>query len=267
MEYYYRLLEDLPESYYWAGFLMADGCSNKPSHIRLQLANKDKSHLIKYGQFIGDVNIKCTTQKLQKYPNKIYRSCYLDIYNYVFVTLFKEKFDWKNKKTYNPPNNIILNVDDKLFLSFLIGYIDGDGCIQYQTGRTDPKISLHVHSSWLDFVTYINNRLNIIYTYTHIKPPHILNNGFVRYDIGCMRTIRELKKFAIDNDLPILERKWNKIDLNRLHKFEKRDLLIQQIKELRSQGYKLTEVAQKLNINYDTMCSHIYHKNIKSKTV
>lgn len=251
----HKLLQDTPESYYWAGFLLADGCAKRQNGIRLQLAEKDADHIKTYAKFINN------NQNINKVTNNNFISYYIDFINRDVVTKFRTKFDWRDKKTHNPPTtNIIKWLDTNLFLSLLIGYIDGDGCIQYQSGRVDPKISIHIHNSWLDFVNTINNRLNLIYDYTSIKPPRMLKTGFVRYDIGCFRTIKKLKQFGLDNKLPILERKWNKIDLNRLHKFEKRDLLIEQAKNLQSQGLKLLNIALELNINYNTLCYHLYHK-------
>ena len=45
-----RLLEETPETYYWIGFLMADGCisfnqSRNDYHLSLAISQKDKEHL------------------------------------------------------------------------------------------------------------------------------------------------------------------------------------------------------------------------------
>lgn len=39
------LLEDTNESYYWAGFIAADGCINKHSRLTVVLSIKDFEHL------------------------------------------------------------------------------------------------------------------------------------------------------------------------------------------------------------------------------
>lgn len=257
----HNLLRDTVEAYYWAGMLLADGASSKPQHIRLQLSEKDKDHLVKYGNYIGKNDIKESYTKSST-SSKKYKSYYINLFDKDVVLQFKQKFEWINQKSYNPPSKHILeNMDNDLFLAFLVGFIDGDGSIRIHTNRTDPIISIGMHSSWLDFLNDINNRLNTIFKYTQIKPAYILSNsGYARYEIGCMRTIRSLKQFIIDHNLPILSRKWDRVDINRLHKYEKRDMLIQQAKQLKQEGLTLKQIAKKLNVNFNTLNWHFYNK-------
>lgn len=109
------------ESAYWAGFISADGYiynpnnRNSQSSLTIELANKDKNHLIKLGNDIGK-NItyydKHNSCKLRITSNKICK----DLENYKI---------YQNKSlTLRFPENI----DKNNIHHFIRGYFDGDGC-------------------------------------------------------------------------------------------------------------------------------------------
>lgn len=254
---YEKLLKETNEAYYWAGFLISDGYCGKKDYLRLALSIKDFDHLNKLSLFIK----RKKPINIHKIKNTNFSKCYIDIGKYKsdFGLIYCKKFDWKKRKTYNPPDIEYLPKDNDLFLSWFAGMVDADGCIQNQSGRKDFKISFHTHKSWLPVYEYINNKLNEIYNITKIKPPFILNSGYLRYDIACIRTVQEIKKFALKEKLPILERKWNIVDLNYIHRYNKKDILVKKIKSMRQQNYKLKEIAEILSIPYHTICYHLYH--------
>jgi hypothetical protein len=251
--YYKKLLSEELESYYWAGFLIADGTHN--CGIRIALSLKDIEHLQKLADYVDRKN-PINTYNIK---NSSHSFCYIDLGNKDFGLEYTKKFGWKKRKTYNPPEIDKIPIDKDKFLSWFIGFIDADGCIQYQTGRKDFKISIHLHSSWLEIIKHINNRLNELFDYTKIKQPSILKTGFLRYDIACIRTIKDLKNFSISKNLPMMERKWNKVDLNYLHKYEKREILYNNIVRLRKQGYSLKNTAMELGITYHNLTGCLYN--------
>lgn len=117
------------------GFLLADGnfCDNK---VRLTLAIKDKDHLYAFAKYINynspitesDINVILASKNVEIVP----KIC--------------EKFDIKSNKTYFPPKTITSFSED-LQYCLLAGFIDGDGCISYQSGRTDFILRIKNHSS------------------------------------------------------------------------------------------------------------------------
>lgn len=206
-----RLLEETPEAYYWAGFIMADGYINhKTWNFKITLSLKDKSHLEKLSQFI-DVKIIDGKSNLNgdNFYNVTINKC-----NKNDISKIIEKFDYRDKKTYNPPN-IHIERDD-LFLSFFIGYFDGDGTI----GNGNNQIRILCNDAWMDLLDKWFLRC---WNLAGCK----INNNIVKVPKSKMVTIRKsnlcsigtknsqfvwfLKNKAIEMGIPILKRKWDKL--------------------------------------------------------
>ena len=227
----YKLLEENPISYYWLGFLMADGHFSKKGWIYLSLANLDAPHVQKFSDYIEGPKI-CLLQK------KSQSRC--TVKNKDVVKQLSEKFNISNRKTYEPCNIKGIK-DDKLFLAWLIGFIDGDGTI-VQRRSNSQYIKIAVHSSWTDNLDYIYKRVQSI-SRIRCHPPSLDGRGYIHIRFGRIELLQYLKKFAIENNLPILTRKWDKIDLN------KKLPMKYFMKQLRNSGKNAKEIAETLNIS------------------
>jgi hypothetical protein len=119
---------------YWGGYLAADGCLVKDGNsyvVRLKLGVKDVHVLEKLKQ---DLNYEgrvlfYKSKYIYKGENKETNICLL---KFSSETIFEDLFYWYNltpNKTFTLefPNRI---EDVDILLSFIIGYIDGDGCIK-----------------------------------------------------------------------------------------------------------------------------------------
>ena len=199
------LLENTILSYYWIGFILADGHIENKRRLAVTLAASDKKYLAKLAKFL-----ECG---LSFGSTKKYYYCSLACQDKYVIPKLAEKFDIHSNKTENPPNLNTIPQDDDLLLAVFCGFIDGDGCIRYQTGRKDCSIRFHLHSSWLSYFIQIWKRLNKIYNVS-ISPPKIQNDGYLGWSICNRKVVNELKKFTISNKLPTLQRKWLKINLN-----------------------------------------------------
>src|SRR6267154_3825493 len=109
------------ENSYWAGFIAADGCvSNKGNSLSIALAEKDKKHLLLFAN-----TIKYTGNLLKHEKTKSYR---LNIYGAQNINKhLLENYNITPRKslTLQPPN-----LEDNFHIkSFIVGLIDGDGCI------------------------------------------------------------------------------------------------------------------------------------------
>lgn len=125
------LLEN-EKSFYWAGFVAADGCLYKRKdgfkQLTIKLASKDKNHL---ESFKKDIE---TNAPISLYKNHHRNEKWNDTEQYQLRIASHKIFDSINKfgitprktKTYDLPDQILLN---KFFNHFLRGYFDGDGCI------------------------------------------------------------------------------------------------------------------------------------------
>lgn len=242
------LLKDTPESYYWIGFLLADGCFKENKRISLSLALKDKQHLINFAKFIKFTGV------LQE--NSIaYRINAQDV---KIVPKIMSKFDIKSKKTYNPPTIDFTKFDKNLILSLICGFIDGDGCIKYQTKRKAFCLTIKCHSSWLNI---LNQFGQIIGDYGHCK---INTSGYAVLNITNTKILKKLKQDALLLNIPILNRKWDKIDLNFISKYEiANDLKIKVFSEFDAGILNHTEISKK----YNTSAANITRLRKKYETI
>lgn len=118
---------------YWAGFIAADGCIGDcrgKEFLAINLKNTDKEILEsfkKQTQFTGKI-LDGKHNGYGKYLNKIYYYCSIQIRNcQQWIDDLKKHWNITKAKslTIMPPN---IN-DNNLQLNYIIGLIDGDGCI------------------------------------------------------------------------------------------------------------------------------------------
>ena len=205
------LLEETPISYYWVGFLMADG-SFTENRVALGMSNKDMDQLIKYKDFIKSSN------KIHKMPHDYYQIRSTDASN---VRKLKNKFKITNRKTYEPCD---LNIQNKeLLFSLIIGIIDGDGSISKNKNCKAYTLSISLHPSWLLNLDYIKKFLyNYFNEKCNSKPAAIRERSInlsqddkdirkkykiAEMYIGYRPLLIKMKKKAIRLKIPFMERK------------------------------------------------------------
>lgn len=199
------LLNDTPESYYWMGFILADGHISEDNRLTVTLHKRDKNHLRKLAEYIQAEHKERAGNSETKVS--------LAVKNQKILPLIKEKFDINNKKTYNPPSNTLYaDVDISLLMCLLCGFTDGDGCILKQSNRQDVVIRFQIHSSWLQWLNIMHQRLQNQFSGLTIRPPKLNKRGYASWVIANHIVVNYLKQTAIENNLPILERKWSRID-------------------------------------------------------
>lgn len=215
------LTQDTPIAYYWLGFIFADGYINPYNgELKITLSLKDKPHLEKLANILN-INVKIRNSKIKHNNNAICAIHCADKYNSSII-YNKLGLDINLTKTYHPPKTLTIN-NNNLFISFLLGLIDGDGTFSKRKNKID-FIRIELHRNYYDYLLQIKNKLNnlgfegISVNYT--------KKGYVYIRICRQHNFQLLKTFAIKNNLPILERKWNLIDENSPlnhsnHKFSK----------------------------------------------
>lgn len=258
------LLEDTPETFYWIGFLMADGSFIHNKRLILGLSIKDKTHLLKFANFIH------FTGKLDE--NLI--SCTIRAQDIEIIPKIMNKFDFKSSKTYNPPKSLFMKFNKILAMSMLIGYIDGDGSIQQKNNK--GSIRIKCHSSWF-------NILNEIYIFLGINRIPIINKeGYVTLTINDKYNLSILKDHISTYNLPILNRKWDKINnifnSSALHEITKLDIscsrgnrkskTLREAKELKlniindyNNGMRNKDIANKYCISHGYVTKIIHGNN------
>lgn len=212
-----NLLRETPEAYYWIGLLLTDGhIEHKTKRLIIQLQEKDKEQIERMAQYINCPNIHKVKSKPFKFGRKIlnnintqnaYRLQCQDKEN---VEKIIKKFDFKPRKTYNPPVLDFDNMDNNLFISLLIGMITGDGSISYNGSKTCFCIELAAHNSWYKILLQLKQKIESF----GFKCQNVRLNS--RNDMYKLRITNKdfcnyVKDFIKRYNIPILYRKWDKI--------------------------------------------------------
>lgn len=184
-------------SYYWIGFLLADGHFGEKNILKVTLSSVDKEHLIELQKFLNIANMQ--TERNGKYLT-------LKTMDTKLVSQIKKKFDISNQKTYNPPTNLDFIKNKDLLLSLIIGFIDGDGCIANK--KKAFSLTVKCHGSWLNILEKFAKEIN---PETNAK---INAAGYAYFTICNVPLLQNLKKEVLRLKLPVLKRKWDKIDLD-----------------------------------------------------
>ncbi len=229
-----KLLENNEMAAYWSGLIAADGCilDNK----RIKLALKDKDQLKKFADFL---EVKYGGQDCVSAQDEDQ------------VSKFCQLFDFRPSKTYNPPRLFTLEGDR--FLAFLIGFIDGDGSIRYQTGRDDCLMSVKCHRSWLGLFRVFHKHLSVLCE-TEMPEPKINGCGYAEWHVTNSIVLKFLKRKAKAMSLPCMKRKWDKIDLDRISRREQGNINRDETLRLYAAGHRQKEICEILGLKKAAVC-------------
>ena len=233
------LLEETPETYYWMGFLLADGHFDE-KRIIVGLAEHDRDHLEKFAKYI---DFEGTISLVKRGP---YCSVRLSAMDTEVVKKLREKFDIKSNKTYNPPKTLNW-IPEKLFLCFIAGLIDGDGNIMNFHKRKDVFIRIKQHKTWLPILEELGSYFG------ETGRVKINKQGYAELYITGYPKIRELKRKLLEYNIPLMPRKWGKIDLNLKTKYEKKAETYAEIEKLLRLGVKQTKIAKTVGVCESTV--------------
>lgn len=254
----YKLLENTFEAYYWVGFLMADGYIYKNNRLILSLAVLDSDHILKFSDFIQYKFVKDTSyiSNGKRFFHK--RISIMDTY---LVPKLIKKFNFKSRKTYNPPDALNIKNND-LFLSFLIGFIDGDGCLHPLYNRKDYILKIKLHRTWkkvlYNWIDRLYQIVNIKGKWGHNFNVKINNNGYVRVNISNGEVLAFLKQTILKLNLPVLQRKWNGVPTTFSTVYSDSALLKNKIRHLLKKGMRITDISKKLKVSlgYISLIKH-----------
>jgi hypothetical protein len=207
-------------SCYWLGFMLADGNISKKNNMMLNLAICDKDHILKIETHVGKT---CVYYKKDNIITIVLNDS-------VTFKKIASDFNWKTNKTKNPPVLPGSMSPDCIF-SMIIGFIDGDGCIDERYG-----LKVKCDGSWQDMLNYFH----LILT-GNSKKYQINNNGYSVFRVGDMVKLKDIKKKILDLGIPAMDRKWDKIDINRIYKSEKKSI----ISEMLNNGDNMESILEK----------------------
>lgn len=219
-----KLIDGSNESYYWLGFIMADGHFNKNNQIQINLSVKDLEHLQKLALFV-------------EYKGKILKPSI----NIGFGKIKKELnqiFNLSNDKTHNPCNLDELSGDN--FFSFIIGFIDGDGTITEK-----GYLRIKCHKNWLN---NLNKMIKFI-TNNDFNEGRINSEDLAIVQLTRIEYMKKIKNKILELNLPILKRKWDRVDLNKMSKNEKHEKMKKESFQYFEKGILPKEVLKISNLS------------------
>lgn len=237
------LLKNTPETYYWMGFFMADATFIQ-NRLKIHLAKRDIGHIKKIKKYL-------------KYTGKNKKPAF-SVVDHITIPLLRQKFDIKPQKTYNPPNlkKIFKNTSPKLIFSFIVGYIDGDGSIYRGTdNKNKTYLALKGHKTSFKNFCYM---VNFLQTFLKIKTPtpFINSQGYADFKCGKNESLIAIKRKVLSLSLPVLKRKWSKINLNRTTQYMIGIKNKQNIDKLKQANLTNSQIAKKLKISKSTVTKH-----------
>lgn len=114
----------------------------------------------------------------------------------------------------------------------------------------------------MEFLFYVRNRLIEIYHQDTPKP--IINNqGYAFFCISNSKIIRLLKADLIEMDIPLLERKWEQINLTEISRQEESTYRLEKIKVLLDDGVSQKQITQILGVSPSCVSNIIKKHKLK----
>ena len=190
------LLSGTLQSFVWLGFIAADGHIDKRGALTVYQTIKDLDLIEKLSKYLKtDYN---------KFNNSKGFSANIDFFN---INLGHKEVGFKIRKMWNitnkPKTETGINLDfitsnDKA-ISFLIGFICGDGCL-----NKHGYYSILCHSGWYNTFEKLMNKcidLNNDYSLS------ITNRGYCEFRLR-INSSRFLRQFVINHNLQVSSRKF-----------------------------------------------------------
>lgn len=218
-----KLLNNDPISFYWMGFILADGWvssridtnGSRVNHIGISLKHADDDHLKEFVKWLGlDEDKVRYRQRNTNFKTSAESSnvCITDHHN---VPLIKDKFGISNQKTYLPPNMVDYKFEQNLMIALIIGFIDGDGSIDIRS-KHRPHISIQTTKEWKDNLEFMNKSIHEFGNEPVRNKVLINTREHATLSICKRKLVVKLMEFISKHNLPILKRKWGKIDAESL---------------------------------------------------
>lgn len=219
------LLNESLESYYWLGYILADGnVSSNLNVLSLCSSTKDETQMRKYAVHIGTENLYYRAGP-SGFSSKITKGVSVTTQDPTTIKLLIERFDLKPRKTFNPPSvGKYTGLDITKLISLFLGFIDGDGSVRFEPHRREYALYAYGTEDWAPFFDFFSKTVREFFPPCNPKvltrPPRdfLDKNGVLKvrrpgamFRVLSKELLVKLKRFAEENHLPVLSRKWDKI--------------------------------------------------------
>ena len=187
--------------FYILGLLFSDGhFTYNTGRITFALKKADINTVLAVADFL---HCKVKTDKL---------NAYIDICSPDVRKLMAE-YKITDRKTYEPCD--ISSIDGDEMIAFIIGFIDGDGCIGRRTDTNQPRITIKLHESWIDNLRIMSECLYLHFGMNDYPKPIFVKQKSKKYAqvTWCnTQVLKQLSNFSQNNGIPVMKRKWIKIE-------------------------------------------------------
>lgn len=139
-----KLFNESLESFYWLGLIVTDGSITKDGTLKIDLCSTDYFYLKQFSKFL-ETDIKIYPPYKGAKPNSK-GICRVKVKDIEKGNKLRDLLGIENKKTYNPVNIEFIKTREQ-FISFLCGYIDGDGTISKK-----ESIRIDAHKNYESFL-------------------------------------------------------------------------------------------------------------------
>lgn len=206
-EDYFKTI-DTPNKAYWLGFIMADGCigstgrKSRNDRLIITLKYADIKHLDKLAKELNYTH-KHTIRELHDKRGFTSKSCILRINS---VTLCKDLMSHGVVPRKTGKERIPQTLNKNLYLDFLRGFFDGDGCITKTHNRSYYRMhlgscSLHIMQQFQKYLLTKNIDFHI-YTRTEYSMM------FYMFDSTSKQKCNRFYHLLYDNAETYLDRKY-----------------------------------------------------------
>jgi hypothetical protein len=249
------LLNKSLTSFYWIGFILADGHISD-NRLNVSLKSSDSDHLQKLANYIH-IKLHNNIPYGKNTFNIKGERCYISVKDIIHLKKLVDTYQILSNKTKNPPDIKLYGLSNNQMISLIIGFLDGDGSIVKLNRKNSPfNIRLKNHSSWLHNLEYFKNVLCEYFDVNSKMKCYLNKCGYAQLSISDSRIVCGLKKFIEQNQIPAMERKWGNVP-NEI-KLQRNKLSMSQIDEILHEYNNSTKINKsKFARDFDVSISAI----------
>lgn len=198
-----NLISGTLESFYWLGFIAADGYIYKNGHLMVSQSEKDKETIYKLSKYLEtSVYIFVAKSSYKENPGKTYR---VNISDKIIGNKIREMFNVSDtlSKTYTGISLDFIKTKDQAY-SFFCGFIDGDGSL-----TKSKSYKIECHSSWYKTFECLLKKLLINEKDFNLRNIERKDKKVTYVNLSVKKAFsEELRKFAKENNIPCSSRKF-----------------------------------------------------------
>jgi hypothetical protein len=195
-----RLIDGSLESFYWLGYLAADGYIHESGHLMFSQGERDKASVYQFADYV-----KSTVYEYNEsggYNDKLRPTYRVAVLDDIIGKQIRDMWGLQpgDKKTYKAITYSFLETKEQC-QAFLVGFFDGDGSLN----KAGHAGRIEVHSAWLDVLAYLMQKCEFACV------PKINKRGYADVYIKKIY-MPTLYQFCKDNGIRPNTRKWSLLD-------------------------------------------------------